>query len=72
MLRSTKEWEKVKDVVKIRKDHQHKDKYQSNAKPHLLRPFRQRPAPNSLNSVEQKVTPIEQWHRKQVQKPNGH
>ena len=57
----------MQDVVIGGKHHQHQHQTQPDAKPHLLGPIRQRPAPNGLNRIEQKMTAIEQRHRKQVQ-----
>ena len=60
----------MEDVVKGCKNHQHQDDRQPNAEPDLLRPLGQRTAANRLNSIEQKVTAIEQRDREQVQQPD--
>src|SRR4030088_903729 len=58
------------DVIVSRKYHQHHNDREPNAKPDLLRSFRQGAATEGLNGVEQKVAAVEQRDRKQVQKPD--
>jgi hypothetical protein len=56
----------MEDVVDSGKNHQHYDDCKADPEPDLLGPLRERPAARSLDQVEQKVTAIEQGHRKQV------
>ena len=60
----------MQDVVIGRKHHQHQHQTQPDSEPHFLGSLRQRPAANRLDRVEQKVTAVEQRHRKQVQQAN--
>src|SRR6266852_4565302 len=57
----------AQDVVVGGEDHQHHDDCEPDPEPHLLRALRQRLSPDHLDSVEQKMTAIEQRHRKQVE-----
>ena len=56
------------NVIKGCENHQHQDDRQPNPESDFLRLFGQRPASHRLNTIEQKVTAIEQRDRKQVQK----
>ena len=60
----------MQNVIKCCKNHQHDDDRQADPEPDLLGPFGQRPAADRLDSIEQKVTAIEQRDREQVQKPD--
>ena len=57
----------MQDVVIGGKHHQHQHQTQPDPEPHLLRPVRQGAPAHGLDRIEQKVTAIEQRHRKQVQ-----
>src|SRR6516165_10439614 len=56
------------DIVESRKYHEHQNDRETDARPHLLSPFRQRTPPCRLDGIEQKVSAIEKGNRKQVQK----
>ncbi len=58
----------MENVIKGCKNHQHDDDCQANPEPDLLRPLGQRPAADCFDSIEQKVTAIEERDREQVQK----
>ena len=60
----------MQDVVIGGKHHQHEHQTQPYPEPHLLRPIRQRTSPDEFDRVEQKMTTVEQRHRKQVQQPD--
>ena len=60
----------VQDVIKGCKNHQHHDDRKANSEPNFLSALGQRPATNRLDTIEQKVTAIEERNRKQVQKAN--
>ena len=60
----------MQNVIKGCKNHQHHDDRQPNSEPDFLRALRQWPAANRLDSIEQKVTAIEQRDREQVQQAN--
>ena len=59
----------MQDVIKGCKNHQHHDDRQANPEPKFLRPLRQWSASNRFDTIEQKVTTIEQRDGEQVQKP---
>jgi hypothetical protein len=57
----------VEDVIKGCKNHQHEDDREPNPEAKFLGALRKRSASNRLDGVEQKVTPIEQWYREQIE-----
>src|SRR5580693_9088020 len=69
---ATSRGRQVNYVVESCKYHQHQDDCEADPKPDLLGAFRQRPAAQGLDQIEQKVTAIEQRDREQVQKPDRH
>src|SRR5262249_19027229 len=60
----------MNDVIESCKYHQHDDDREPYAEAYFLRPLRERSTANGFDCIEQKVTAIEQWDRKQVQKPD--
>src|SRR5579871_3973887 len=60
----------MQDVVIGRKHHQHQHKSKPDSEAHLLGAFGEQTTANSFHPIEQKVTAIEQRHRKQVQQPD--
>src|SRR5580704_5341920 len=67
---ATSRGRQVNYVVESCKYHQHQDDCEADPKPDLLGAFRQRPAAQGFDQIEQKVTAIEQRYREQVQKPD--
>src|SRR5215831_9917200 len=61
----------MQNVIHSGKNHQHYDDCKADPEPNLLSTFRQRSPAYRLDRVEQKVSPIEQRHRKQVQQADG-
>jgi len=59
----------VNYVIESCKYHQHQDNRETDPKTLPPEPFGERAAAQRLNGIEQKVTAIEQWDRKQVQSP---
>src|SRR3569833_655677 len=62
----------VENVIKGCKNHQHDDDRQPNPEADFLGALGQRPAAGGLDSIEQKVTPIEQGEREEAQEPDRH
>src|SRR5262245_28132779 len=62
----------AEDVVEGGIGHQHQDDGETDAEAEFLGAFRQRPAADGLDSIEQKVSAIEQRNRKQIQQPDRH
>src|SRR5262245_20046977 len=60
----------MNDVVERRKYHQHYDNREADPEPHFLGSFRQGTPANRLDSVEQKVTAIQERYREEVEKPD--
>src|SRR5258708_27177940 len=61
----------VQNVVPGRHDHQHDDDGEADAESEFLCLFAQRAAPYGLDSIEQKVTSIEQWDREEIQEADA-
>ncbi len=64
---STSRSGQMQDVIKGCKNHQHEDDREPNPEAKFLGALRKRSASNRLDGVEQKVTPIEQWYREQIE-----
>jgi hypothetical protein len=60
----------MNDVIESCKYHQHDDDRETDAKPNLLRSFRERTASHCFDRIEQKMTAIEQRDREQIQQPD--
>src|SRR5262245_34081081 len=57
----------MKKVVVSRKDHQHHDNREPDAKPHLLGALRKRSAPGCFDAIEKEVAAIAQWDREWIE-----
>src|SRR5438552_5199244 len=60
-----------RNVVVGRENQQHQDDCKPDPELDLLGPLGKRPASHRLECVEQKVTPIEQRNRKQIEQPDS-